>query len=100
MNARPQVRDILIAKKMQRWVLLSKYLFVDRGCTPAGEEELCPLVRQASGNCSPARFSRVLGVLAVPTSVQQGCSFSASDGLSGSENTVSRDFPTGAAGQL
>ena len=31
MHARPAVRQILIAKKMQKWVLLSKYSMRDHG---------------------------------------------------------------------
>jgi hypothetical protein len=32
MHARPQVREILIGKKMQRWVMIAKYRFVDPSC--------------------------------------------------------------------
>ena len=32
MHARPQVREILVGKKMQRWVLIAKHPFVDRSC--------------------------------------------------------------------
>ena len=35
MHARPQVREILIAKKMRRWCLIAQHPFVDRGCPPA-----------------------------------------------------------------
>jgi len=35
MNARPQIRDILVAKKLRRWLLVSKFLFVDPTCPPA-----------------------------------------------------------------
>jgi hypothetical protein len=35
MHARPQVREILIRKKMQRWLLIAKHPFVDRSCPPA-----------------------------------------------------------------
>jgi hypothetical protein len=35
MNARPQVRQILVAKKMQRWVMIAKHSFMDRSCPPA-----------------------------------------------------------------
>jgi hypothetical protein len=32
MHARPQVREILIRKKMQRWLMIAKYPFIDRSC--------------------------------------------------------------------
>jgi hypothetical protein len=35
MNARPQVREILIAKKMKRWILIAQHPFVDRSCPPS-----------------------------------------------------------------
>lgn len=35
MHARPQVREILIRKKMQRWLLIAKHPFVDRSCPTA-----------------------------------------------------------------
>jgi hypothetical protein len=35
MHARPAVKEILIAKMIQKWVLRSKYPFMDRRCTPA-----------------------------------------------------------------
>jgi hypothetical protein len=35
MHARPPVKQILIAKKMQKWALIGKYPFVNRGCTAA-----------------------------------------------------------------
>ena len=35
MRARPQIRDILVAKKLQRWSLIAKFPFVDRSCPPA-----------------------------------------------------------------
>jgi hypothetical protein len=34
MHARPQIRDILIAKKLRRWLLIAQHPFVDRSCTP------------------------------------------------------------------
>jgi hypothetical protein len=35
MNARQPVREILLGKMMLKWVLRSKYPFMDRSCTPA-----------------------------------------------------------------
>jgi hypothetical protein len=35
MNARPQVRQILVAQKMMRWCRIAKYPSVDRSCPPA-----------------------------------------------------------------
>ena len=35
MHARPQIRDILIAKKLKRWILIAQHPFVDRSCPPA-----------------------------------------------------------------
>lgn len=35
MRARPAVKQILIAKMMQKWVLRAKYEFMDCACTPA-----------------------------------------------------------------
>jgi vancomycin permeability regulator SanA len=35
MHARPQVKEILIAKKMHRWVLISNHPTVDRSCSTA-----------------------------------------------------------------
>jgi hypothetical protein len=32
MNARPKVREILVAKKLQRWMMIAKHPFVDRSC--------------------------------------------------------------------
>jgi hypothetical protein len=32
MNARPQVREILIRQKMQRWLMIAKHPFMDRSC--------------------------------------------------------------------
>ncbi len=32
MHARPQVREILIGKKMQRWLMIAKHPFMDRSC--------------------------------------------------------------------
>lgn len=48
MHARPQVREILIAKKMQGWCLIAQHPFVDPQLPACqGKEELCPLVCQA-----------------------------------------------------
>jgi len=35
MHARPQIRDILIAKKLRRWLLIAQHPFVDRSCAPS-----------------------------------------------------------------
>jgi hypothetical protein len=35
MHARPQIRDILVAKKLRRWLLIAHHPFVDRSCPPA-----------------------------------------------------------------
>jgi hypothetical protein len=35
MRARPEIRDILIAKKLKRWLLIAQHPFVDRSCPPA-----------------------------------------------------------------
>jgi hypothetical protein len=35
MNARPQVREILIAKKMKHWWVVAKCRLVDPTCPPA-----------------------------------------------------------------
>jgi hypothetical protein len=35
MHARPQIRDILIAKKMRRWSLIAQHPFVDPTCPPS-----------------------------------------------------------------
>jgi hypothetical protein len=35
MHARPQIRDILIAKKLRRWLLIAHHPFVDRSCAPS-----------------------------------------------------------------
>jgi hypothetical protein len=35
MNARPQIREILIGKKMKRWRLIAQYRFVDPSCPPS-----------------------------------------------------------------
>jgi hypothetical protein len=32
MHARPQVKEILISKKMQRWCLIAQHSFVDKSC--------------------------------------------------------------------
>jgi hypothetical protein len=35
MHARPEIRQILIAKKLKRWALISKYPYVDPSCPPS-----------------------------------------------------------------
>jgi hypothetical protein len=35
MHARPQVRDILVAMKLRRWVLLARHPFIDKNCKPS-----------------------------------------------------------------
>jgi hypothetical protein len=35
MNARPQIREILIGEKMRRWSLIARHPFVDSSCSPA-----------------------------------------------------------------
>ena len=35
MHARPEVAEILITKKLKRWLLIAQYPFVDRSCTPS-----------------------------------------------------------------
>ena len=35
MRARPEIAEILIAKKLKRWLLIAQHPFVDRSCTPA-----------------------------------------------------------------
>ena len=35
MHARPEIREILIAKKLRRWLLVAHYNFVDPTCPPA-----------------------------------------------------------------
>jgi len=35
MHARPEIRQILIAKKLRRWLLIAQHPFVDRSCPPA-----------------------------------------------------------------
>jgi len=39
MNARPQVREFLIARKLQRWSAISKCPLVDLRCPPARARE-------------------------------------------------------------
>ena len=34
MHARPEIREILVAKKLRRWLLIAHHPFVDRSCTP------------------------------------------------------------------
>jgi hypothetical protein len=56
MNARPQVREILISKKLRRWLLIAQYPFVDKACSPArarkNYQRLCaryPLIMKRLG---------------------------------------------------
>jgi hypothetical protein len=35
MRARPEVREILIARKLKRWALIAQHPFVDPACPPA-----------------------------------------------------------------
>jgi hypothetical protein len=35
MRARPEIRDILVAKALRRWLLIAHHPFVDRSCPPA-----------------------------------------------------------------
>jgi hypothetical protein len=35
MHARPEIKEILVANKLRRWILLAKYSFVDPTCSPA-----------------------------------------------------------------
>jgi hypothetical protein len=35
MRARPEIRQILIAKKLKRWLLIARHPFVDRDCPPS-----------------------------------------------------------------
>jgi hypothetical protein len=35
MHARPQIRDILVAKKLRRWLLIAHHPFVDPTCPPS-----------------------------------------------------------------
>jgi hypothetical protein len=35
MHARPEIREILIAKKMRRWAMIGQHPFVDPTCSPA-----------------------------------------------------------------
>ena len=35
MHTRPQVKEILVAKNLQRWVMIAQHPFVDRSCPPA-----------------------------------------------------------------
>jgi len=32
MHARPEIREILIAKKLRRWLLIANHPFMDRSC--------------------------------------------------------------------
>jgi hypothetical protein len=35
MHARPEIRDILVAKALRRWLLIAHHPFVDRSCPPS-----------------------------------------------------------------
>jgi hypothetical protein len=35
MHARPEIREVLITKKLWRWIMISKYPFVDPTCPPS-----------------------------------------------------------------
>ena len=35
MHARPEIRDILVARALRRWILIAHHPFVDRSCPPA-----------------------------------------------------------------
>jgi hypothetical protein len=35
MHARPEIREILIAKKLKRWALIARYPAIQPGCPPA-----------------------------------------------------------------
>ena len=35
MHARPKVREVIVAKKMKRWALISKFPVIDRSCPPS-----------------------------------------------------------------
>ena len=35
MNARPQVREVLIAAKLKRWAMIGQHPFIDATCPPA-----------------------------------------------------------------
>jgi hypothetical protein len=35
MHARPEIRQILLAKAMKRWLMIAKRPFVDRTCPPS-----------------------------------------------------------------
>jgi hypothetical protein len=35
MRARPEIRQVLIAQKLKRWLLISRFPFVDLTCPPA-----------------------------------------------------------------
>ena len=35
MHARPQIRDILIAKKMRRWSMIARCPLIDPSCPPS-----------------------------------------------------------------
>jgi hypothetical protein len=65
MNARPPVKEILIARKLQRWSAISKCPLVDLRCPPArAMKELLAFVPSLQGNCVEDWPARVVGVLA------------------------------------
>ena len=35
MHARPEIRDILVARALRRWLLIARHPFVDRSCLPS-----------------------------------------------------------------
>jgi hypothetical protein len=35
MRARPEIRQVLIAQKLRRWLLIAKFPFVDKNCPPS-----------------------------------------------------------------
>jgi hypothetical protein len=35
MRARPEIRDILVAKKLRRWSLIAKFPIIDPTCLPS-----------------------------------------------------------------
>jgi hypothetical protein len=35
MRARPEIRQVLIAQKLKRWLLISRFPFVDKNCPPS-----------------------------------------------------------------
>lgn len=66
MHARPQIREILIAKKLRRWLLIAKYPFMDRSCFPqTSAKELLAFVPAVSGDHYPPRPQRDIGLPAL-----------------------------------